>query len=331
MNQQDKIRHLLEKLRQGNCSEEELLELKKRMREDEGKSFEQFLDTDLEKQSSQINKNISKALWQSITKSVEAETSANRKYGIGKRLLFLIIVAAFIAGLFFLSYSFFHSQGGEPKEIIVAENKGSLDPLLIVLPDSSKVWLNANSRLSYPNTFSANQRIVRMEGQAFFDVVHNSEKPFTVLTSDLTVRVLGTSFDIEAYEKSEGMAVALFSGSVAVNSKKQQKNWTLYPNQQLTYSKEGQAAVKNFNPDFRAIWRTGEIKFEETNMAEVLIVLQQQYPNISIELSNDQLLKAKLSATFNASDPVEDILELICFSKGWDLEKFTANQFRIQG
>ena len=169
-----------------------------------------------------------------------------------------------------------------------------------------------------------------MEGQAFFEVAKNRAKPFSVITKQLTTTVLGTSFDINAYEKNEVVEVALFAGKVEVKSEAKDKKWTLQPNQQLVYTENGTGKISTFNPDFQAIWRTGELKFSETKMKKVVEVLQKQYPNFSIEFSKNQFLEAPISGTFKTTNSIENILELICFSKDWKLEKIDTNHFKIK-
>lgn len=330
MKSDDRLNFLLQKLRHGTCSQAELTELKKRMSEEDGRIFQQYLDNDMDKQFNQIDERKSDKIWQSIFENIETEVKDSR--AIIRKMAVRWAAAAVVVGVLVIAgLQIFYQPVDNQQTLLVVEHLDAAEPKLVQLPDGSKVWLNAHSRLIYPDFFSNNKREVKLEGQAFFEVSHDAEKPFLVATKNLTTTVLGTSFDINAYSKNESVEVSLFTGKVEVKNEADNKKWQLKPNEQLTYSSENKmGSVRTFNPEIYAIWRTGEMNFEDIPMADVVEVLKKQYPDATLEFSDDRLLTTSLSATFETSDAIEDILELICFSKGWELTKIKPNHYNIK-
>ena len=106
----------------------------------------------------------------------------------------------------------------------------------LVLPDSSEVWLNAGSTITYPKTFTKENRVVTLDGEAYFSVRKDDAKPFIVETSQLSVKVLGTKFNVKAYANDANITTTLTSGKVEVSTQSRPPQ-TLKPNEQLTYDK----------------------------------------------------------------------------------------------
>lgn len=105
------------------------------------------------------------------------------------------------------------------------------------MPDSSEIWLNAGTAIKYPEKFSKAQRLVYLDGEAYFSVRKDAAKPFIVETSQLSVKVLGTQFNVKAYANDELVTTTLTSGKVEVTPPVQGSQ-ILKPNEQLTYDKK---------------------------------------------------------------------------------------------
>ena len=118
-----------------------------------------------------------------------------------------------------------------------------------VLADGSTVWLNAGSKLYYENDFTGSTREVRLEGEAFFDIVKNTNKPFIVHTSGIDIKVLGTSFSVKSYPEDKDVVTTLYRGSVKVfrHDESETKAIPLMPNQKLILSKEAAAEPQNLS------------------------------------------------------------------------------------
>ena len=104
----------------------------------------------------------------------------------------------------------------------------------LTLADGTNVWLNARSEMRYPAVFTGNKREITLDGEAYFEVTHNEDKPFVVQTNKCNVEVLGTKFNVEAYSDSEDFCTSLMEGSVRVSDKRNpSETLVLAPNQQV--------------------------------------------------------------------------------------------------
>ena len=144
-------------------------------------------------------------------------------------------VAAVIVPLFLFAGGMFYylSPHNEMIEISVAYGEQKR----LILPDSSEVWLNAGSSILYPETFAKDKRLVMLDGEAYFSVKKDTVSPFIVETSQLSVKVLGTRFNVKAYPNDEKITTTLTSGKVEVSVRSQPPH-ILKPDEQLTYDKK---------------------------------------------------------------------------------------------
>lgn len=128
----------------------------------------------------------------------------------------------------------------------------------VTLPDSSKVLLNAGSVIIFPERFSALERTVFLSGEAIFKVTHNQNIPFTVNTSDLAIRVHGTTFNVNAYPESGSTAATLCEGSVSATLNSSGESFLMVPNERLSYDRTtGEATVTHVNAAEDTAWKRG--------------------------------------------------------------------------
>ncbi|WP_333888638.1 FecR family protein [Sphingobacterium siyangense] len=148
----------------------------------------------------------------------------------------------------------------------------------ITLSDGTKVWLNSNSSLKYPSAFSTSERRVELTGEAYFEVSKNKQKPFIVETSLQKVEVLGTKFNINAYDDESSTQTSLAEGSVRVSCK---NNTTLLkPGQQFTLTDQN-IAVRTINLDQVLDWKNGDFNFSNNNLKEIMRKISRWY-NIEV-------------------------------------------------
>ncbi|SEW37882.1 FecR family protein [Chitinophaga arvensicola] len=166
-----------------------------------------------------------------------------------------------------------------------------------VLPDGTKVWLNAASSIRFPTKFDAGKREVQVTGEAYLEVAKNAASPFIVKTGSSTIQVLGTSFNISAYEDERVQKTTLISGSVKVmigNSGPFDQNVTLQPGQQAIVSDNKSIDVKKGIDTTQDIaWKNGYFNFESVGMNEVIRQIERWY-DIKIQFEG-QVTKVKLS------------------------------------
>ncbi|GAA3749075.1 hypothetical protein GCM10022422_37130 [Flavobacterium ginsengisoli] len=155
----------------------------------------------------------------------------------------------------------------------------------IVLADGTKVFLNAVSSIKYPTQFNGNQRIVELEGEAYFEVAKNKNKPFLVKSDNQTIEVLGTHFNVHAYNNESVVKTTLLEGSVAVSSKNQKA--ILKPGQQSNVSDgSNKIAVKEVDTEAAIAWKNGRFKFDNADLKSVMKQLERWY-GIKVEYRGD--------------------------------------------
>ncbi|HKO80010.1 MAG TPA: FecR domain-containing protein [Chitinophagaceae bacterium] len=154
-----------------------------------------------------------------------------------KRRYWWYAAAACLAFVFFATWKWWPDGSGKVPGIVYQQQlvtqKGSRSQML--LPDGSKVWLNAGSKLDYPEKFNSKTRDVQLQGEAYFEVMKDSEKPFFVHTNSFDIKVLGTGFNVRAYPDEDSAVTALVHGSVEVIvGKKEKRTILLRPNEKIT-------------------------------------------------------------------------------------------------
>ncbi|NGM62629.1 DUF4974 domain-containing protein [Sphingobacterium sp. SGG-5] len=152
----------------------------------------------------------------------------------------------------------------------------------VVLPDGSKVWLNAGSTLKYPLRFNSRERMVELEGEAYFEIVglqgpHGGRIPFRVTTSDQTVDVLGTTFNISAYADEAETKTTLISGQVRVASSGKDQAVILRPGEESWVHHTADIQVKPAHIDVAIAWKSGIFYFDETPFPQLLKQIARWY------------------------------------------------------
>jgi len=152
----------------------------------------------------------------------------------------------------------------------------------IRLPDGSKVWLNSASTLSYPTTFTGNERKVQLKGEAYFEISPNKKIPFRVQSDNQIVEVLGTHFNINSYDDEDYVKTTLLEGSVKVilNTKPNVISNTrlLKPGEQsLTKSSRSDIRIENADTEKAVAWKNGYFKFRNTPIREIMREIERWY------------------------------------------------------
>ena len=146
----------------------------------------------------------------------------------------------------------------------------------VVLPDGTAAWINAASTLRYPSRFSGKDRRVELSGEAYFEVAKDPVKPFIVQTSDMNVRVLGTHFNVMAYQEDHQHVTTLLEGSVVVTRGPRQE--TLKPGQEARVSGgSDQVAVSDADVEEATAWKDGLFQFEDVDLPTILAQVARWY------------------------------------------------------
>jgi transmembrane sensor len=212
-----------------------------------------------------------------------------------------------------------HLQQGATKDKLVVVNtpavKTTESPVgkqFVYLPDGSTVVLNAGSTLDYPRAFNGNSREVTLLGEGYFDIKHNADKPFIVHSGNLSTRVLGTAFDIKAYPNHGTIEVTVTRGKVQVMKNDNIKLGIITANQQIVYTRDNDDALQK-NVDVKAVlaWKPAEMLFDNNSLQEVANYIQSKF-GVQVLFANDNLKNCKVSATFNETDSLDELLTVVC-------------------
>jgi hypothetical protein len=180
----------------------------------------------------------------------------------------------------------------------------------VVLSDGSKVWLNSASSLHFPIGFADSQRIVELTGEAYFEAVKNKEKPFLVKVGDMQVKVLGTHFNIKAYNDESFIKTSLLEGSVKIIKGK--VSGFLKPGEQAVLnSNDNKLEISKANMDEAIAWKNGLFQFEGANIISIMKEIGRWY-NVEIEYAAKPTMRrfeGKISRNAQLSDVLR-ILEL---------------------
>ncbi|WP_108870370.1 FecR family protein [Aquimarina aquimarini] len=185
----------------------------------------------------------------------------------------------------------------------------------ITLSEGTKVWLNSGSKLTYPVAFNGDKREVHLIGEAIFDVSHNKEKPFYVVTDNYDIKVLGTVFNVSSYADDSYATTALQKGSVEIkyngNSIFGKSSLKITPGTLAVYNNK----TKNINSSKVDVskymsWRDGKFIFKKEKM-EVILKKLSRYYNVTINIQNEALRNQTFSGHLDLKDTIEMVMEVL--------------------
>jgi transmembrane sensor len=244
--------------------------------------------------------------------------------------------AASILIMFSLGLGFYYSsmnrklglsEAGENKDL---RTRTKPDIKELVLADGTKVWLNSQSTLKYPEKFTGKTREVYLEGEAFFDVVKNPNQPFIVKTSGLDIRVLGTSFNVNSYKNDDNIYATLVTGKIFVDLPEgKTKNLILKPSEGIIFSKKSAELKKLDKADIQlhTAWKQGILVFKDAPFDEVVKRIERWY---GVELSHSSIdtRDFRLTAKFE-HETLEEVLEFIKLTFPFEYS-INGNQVKIK-
>ncbi|GHT37832.1 anti-sigma factor [Bacteroidia bacterium] len=198
------------------------------------------------------------------------------------------------------------------KEILVQNQlitaKGSKGQF--TLPDGSTVWLNSESKLSYPETFQGDKRIVNLEGEGYFEVVPNIQKPFIVKTDAMDVEVLGTAFDVSSYSANDCIETVLINGSVKISGSLFDHSVVLKPNQILSFNKSNKKAlISATKARLHIDWIKERLIFDNDRLSDIIISMEGWY-NVSIDCPKTFADNTRMSFTIRGEN-INEIIKAI--------------------
>ena len=189
----------------------------------------------------------------------------------------------------------------------------------VVLGDGTRVWVNSMSELVYPVQFIGDRRVVQLKGEAYFEVKHDSSRPFIVQVRDVETRVLGTAFNVSAYEDEESVYTTLLTGKVQVSLRDQKSDipsMVLKPGMQSCWKKgTGEFSVRKVDMKNVVAWRYGEFVFDEDDIEVVTRMLSRWY---DVRFVHDGGMKGRhtFSGKMSKDEKLTSILKMLTLAGG---------------
>lgn len=230
-----------------------------------------------------------------------------------------------------LTASFLFNQFYNIEEAIVwKEIKTGIENKVITLADKSKITLNKNSELKYPQEFSSSERRIFLKGEAFFEVEHNEKQAFIVETEYEEVKVLGTSFNVKARSEDKQSIVAVAKGRVNVINKKSLKNAIITKGEKIVNNRTNNSLNKvepSSAEDY--IWYSKEFNFKDVPLGTVIQELEKVY-SVKIDLQNKDLINCPFTSPLNKKK-IKDALQIIATVFGMELKTINKKSYQLIG
>lgn len=298
------------------CTPQQVLEVEQWLSAIEDESQDEALlkeilnEINIDKNESLVNrafKKFEKAIHLHNNDKVE-KTSLVRKIGDWYRIAAaVLLIPVLMASLYF------YTETTNPKEW-VEEYVPYGQSKMVCLPDSSKLWLNAGTKLIYPKKFNNSLRQVYIAGEAYAEITKDKSRPFVLSAGEVSVEVLGTKFNVKSYSEDSHIAVSLMEGSIRMNTcyKGVSKTKLLKPGEIVRYSKStGVLQKSNFIVATRKHWYNSKgFYFMDESLSEIAVALER-YFDVRINIENEALKKERFYSMFVNNETLDEILSAL--------------------
>lgn len=257
-------------------------------------------------------------------KTEKALAIFNKRINKQSRKLFIrtfLKYAAII--LLIISVALFSNIYIKKNSYIVYKTKAGEEIRKVYLEDGSVVWLNRFSTLKIPISFSSKKRNIILDGEAYFDIYKNSSAPFFVYANQLSIKVLGTSFNVKTNDKRQEVETILTSGRVILFDKNNKAVYQMSPGEKVTYNTENKEyTIENIDVNVSTAWYLEQLTFEDATLREIVNKLAIKF-DVNINLESKKLAERRFRFVINKEEPLEDVLNI--------LKYFAPIQYRIEG
>ena len=304
---------------QNTATTEELTILKEWLEEDNRNVSLYFQLEELWSHGKPVSKETIQNGWEMLERQIEKRTSnLSFKKQISKTIIpgWLHYVAAVFVGVI-ISTAAWYLLSDSMKVVdtqlytknIVHNNNGVQS---LILPDGSQVWLNENSRITYPDEFADGKRMVALTGNAYFDVSKDMYRPFIVESGDIEIEVTGTEFFVELLSEHRS-AVTLITGgvNVSLNDVNGKQQFTqLSPGQQASVSGiNGDIVVEQVNTDYYISWKDGTYRFTDEKLEKIASIIGKRY-GLNIHVASD-VKDRRFTGRVASNEKIEDVMKSI--------------------
>lgn len=307
-------RELLHRFIKEETTEEENRQLRLWFEQTTSKEeFYQLFDQAWAESSSEISKATQERIYRQLQNRLNTSTHSTKResyrlFPTWQKIAIAAIISALVLSNYLtLDYTLEKQEQMAIQNFTVSAEKGQR--AFITLPDSTKVWLNSDTRISYPANYGLKDRNVLLEGEAFFDVAKDPGKRFIVKANNLKVEALGTTFNICAYKGENSITASLLSGSVCVSY----NNYStiLQPNESVKVDLLSKRISLNRGSDVAnaAMWRNNELIFKGESLEEIARIMNRLY-NVTVEIEDESIKKETYAGTIHNGN-LQNMIDII--------------------
>lgn len=290
----DKERYLnlIEKYIANKATKEEVQDLFIHL--EKGSLLNDWLEKQITNSPSEINNELKQKMFNQIQEGIslgEIRKTNRSSWNRLMRIAASIILPLLIAYGGFQYYSMYRNAKKEP--LIVSAGYG--EKANIILPDGSRVWLNSGSKLTYHDSYNESKRKLNLDGEAFFEVVHDANKEFVVECMGMEVTVLGTSFNVKAYDEDSVISTVLLEGKIKIETSSQ--SLVLNPRERLIYNKSKKTITAEVvDPTLFVGWRQNRLRFENESLQDIAKTIARIH-NIDYSFSDETIKNIRFTGT----------------------------------
>lgn len=249
-----------------------------------------------------------KNTWGDISHAIDGKARVipiHRKWIVWRAAVGIAASVLIFAGIYWLN-----RNDDMPASVTAVQTKIK-EKKMIILPDSSKVWLNEGSELKYPETFIGKTREVILTGEAYFDIRHDDDHAFIVHTGILNTKVLGTAFNIRESKPTNLVTITVTRGKVSVSEGTKLLGY-ITPNQQINYhTREKIFEKRNVDASTTIAWQEGDLHFDEITFGDAARILTGRFSK-KISFHNPSIASCRFSGTVLTGKNIDQILKVIC-------------------
>lgn len=304
---------LLHRLIAGSTTEEENRQLMEWFRQCASREeFFKLFERAWKESSDEMPRDVQERMYRRLSRGLDEEKKQTKvillRLRFSRKIWQRVAVACIIVVLSLVNYNMYHKQKQlSTQNFMVSAEKGQR--AFVTLPDSTKVWLNSDTKISYPADYGMKERNVALVGEAYFEVAKNPAKRFVVETKGLQVEALGTAFNINAYKNDNKIIASLFSGSVRVSYEDHVAILKPHESVKVDLLTRNFLQYEDNNMKDIALWRKNEITFDGESLEEIAGIINRLY-NTTIYIEDESLKKECYIGTVR-NNSLENFIDII--------------------
>lgn len=304
---------LFEKYLHNEASEEEKQLLLSMLRRD--KDLDQYLERMLDQSHPEMDEQTEQRMHTQIRSTIAQGRKRSLRTASLRRAMqwaAMIVLPLLSALLVYLITS--DQLPGNSRVTITAPNG---EKAIVTLADGSRVWINSGSSITYGNDFNRHQRIVSLDGEAYFEVAKDTKHPFIVQTREMNIQALGTAFNVSAYSNENYVSAVLVEGKIKVNAGGQEE--ILTENERAIVDKANQSLSTDrvFASDFIQ-WKDGNLYFDNSSFDEIAKTLSRVF-NVEIRFASEKLRPLRFTGTLGNSS-IRNALDILSLTSSMHYE-----------